>query len=1028
MKALYELLAKVGSNPKLRAWAMEQLINLKKLKPNYKKSFSHEMDLQKVKDIKNPNWLMEEITKAKGYNLKNKVVDITKAKDKLKWDKVDKQRDKDKFYGVTGQVNTWLKKMKDEGIAWEKQIAKDDAWFNKLIKAEIKGDIRAKKILDDYFKKQKKDFADKIIPFKPKKAEGGIITVSDPGMGDGPFMMEEFLEAVKQGFKGTYDEYIDQIDRSPRDYLAEGGVIEEVWDKKGIEDAKESLEGMKPHLMEESYIQLLDFLDSKQKELDTDIMESAGGLGEMLGEGGVAGHSPLAREQLPSQRRKKHIPHKFPKLGEGGRVGMQGGGWPGMLAWLAQQGPKVWKWMNKPGNNPYDLYKKYLKSVKERSIKGDMKSLAPEMGALTAGGIMANRWVSKKLKEATNLDRLNFAEEQIEELKKDQFYSERPELLEERINEIREDATRERKWWDKGGFNDGGRVGMMYGGDPGFAFSYGGSWADWKDNHASEMPLMDYINQKLPKARNPFSDSKYNSGGPVHELDGLALSIFQKPYAQLTASEQSALDNFKPEPYEPIPKAEGGRIGLAGGMSAKRIDSKKRDNYFRFNRDNYMNLFEYLQSEQAERDLEGAFKKGGKVKKGGIGDLLGEMYRLFEIGPLLGSPELMNIIQNIPFEKGGRVGFKKGQKVDLDRRMILKGIGALAAWPAFKWLKFAKTKPVKDISVKLKSWIDDSDEMTEWGPQATGRWAGNFDISSLTPQGVAILKKLFGKNVKTVKDKSGKITASMDDVGTEDAAMYVDDIIKKGKGVIDFKYVDDIVGGTGSIDATLARYAKTFGKNSKAYKDLLKKSKKMTEKQKIQYELDEGYDPYVDDVLDLVYPGKGEGGSVGYPPLQPNQKPQGPFYETNNPNEAFKEILRRSAGSGIIGAPIGGEFSLDVPYGQYGEGNEIDFGVGFNTDPRSSGFSAGYGVNLDGNDTMGAVYNSPDDSFNIGVRKQEGSDPQWKFEKKWKFAKGGKAWRPKSAPKLTTTIPPERGPTPQGLTYLTGDDIVQNIG
>ena len=64
--------------------------------------------------------------------------------------------------------------------------------------------------------------------------------------------------------------------------------------------------------------------------------------------------------------------------------------------------------------------------------------------------------------------------------------------------------------WQKGpAYDEGGRVGMMYGGDPGFAFSYGGSWADWKDNHASEMPLMDYINQKLPKARNPFTDKKY---------------------------------------------------------------------------------------------------------------------------------------------------------------------------------------------------------------------------------------------------------------------------------------------------------------------------------------------------------------------------------------------------------------------------------------------------------------------------------------------------------------------------------------
>lgn len=53
-----------------------------------------------------------------------------------------------------------------------------------------------------------------------------------------------------------------------------------------------------------------------------DLMESAGGLGEMLG--------------------------------EGGRIGMYSGSF---VKWVLQQGPKVWKWMNKPGNNPYDLYK-----------------------------------------------------------------------------------------------------------------------------------------------------------------------------------------------------------------------------------------------------------------------------------------------------------------------------------------------------------------------------------------------------------------------------------------------------------------------------------------------------------------------------------------------------------------------------------------------------------------------------------------------------------------------------------------------
>ena len=112
MIKLYELLAKVGTNPKLLAWAMEQLINLKKLNPTYKRGFTHQLDINKVKDIKNPNWQVEKIAKEKAYNLKNKIVDITKAKDKLKWNKIEKTQDKDKFYGVTGQVNTWLKNIR----------------------------------------------------------------------------------------------------------------------------------------------------------------------------------------------------------------------------------------------------------------------------------------------------------------------------------------------------------------------------------------------------------------------------------------------------------------------------------------------------------------------------------------------------------------------------------------------------------------------------------------------------------------------------------------------------------------------------------------------------------------------------------------------------------------------------------------------------------------------------------------------------------------------------------------------------
>ena len=57
----------------------------------------------------------------------------------------------------------------------------------------------------------------------------------------------------------------------------------------------------------------------------------------------------------------------------------------------------------------------------------------------------------------------------------------------------------------------GGRVPLMYGGDPGFAFEYGGSWADWHDQHRDQMPVEQYIKTKLPKHRLPFREMQ--SGG-----------------------------------------------------------------------------------------------------------------------------------------------------------------------------------------------------------------------------------------------------------------------------------------------------------------------------------------------------------------------------------------------------------------------------------------------------------------------------------------------------------------------------------
>ena len=111
---------------------------------------------------------------------------------------------------------------------------------------------------------------------------------------------------------------------------------------------------------------------------------------------------------------------------------------------------------------------------------------------------------------------------------------------------------------------------------------------------------------------------------------------------------------------------------------------------------------------------------------------------------------------------------------------------------------------------------------------------------------------------------------------------------------------------------------------------------------------------------------------------------QGPEYETDIPKEAAKEILSRYLGSGIVGAPLPGGFSLDMPYGT---NKEFDIGIGYGTDPGSSDFSAGYGVNLEGEDIMGARYQG--DNFDIGVKKREGSDPTFGLTWKKKFDQGG---------------------------------------
>ena len=180
---------------------------------------------------------------------------------------------------------------------------------------------------------------------------------------------------------------------------------------------------------------------------------------------------------------------------------------------------------------------------------------------------------------------------------------------------------------------EGGRIGMMYGGDPGFAFEYGGSWADWHDQHRDQMPVEQYIKTKLPKHRLPFRELQsgglaYMLGEPTYMKYGVGGSVGHAPWLKPSGQPQPQGQNETPTPHvagTPDPmKAPRGIPSLA----PKNMDPA------------------YMQQQMMQQAMMG--RGPGNTGQG---------------------PRTMA-------NAGGRIGFDKGKKVDLSKRRFLKGTGA----------------------------------------------------------------------------------------------------------------------------------------------------------------------------------------------------------------------------------------------------------------------------------------------------------------------------------------------------------------
>ena len=107
-------------------------------------------------------------------------------------------------------------------------------------------------------------------------------------------------------------------------------------------------------------------------------------------------------------------------------------------------------------NSPFQAYRKYLKSVKERAQK-DPGKLFPELAAVTSGGILVNRKAQRILEGMKEQDNERFLKEFKEDIEKDPFYKDRPELKDKVIADYTESLFGEKKAM-------GGRIGFKEGG------------------------------------------------------------------------------------------------------------------------------------------------------------------------------------------------------------------------------------------------------------------------------------------------------------------------------------------------------------------------------------------------------------------------------------------------------------------------------------------------------------------------------------------------------------------------------------
>ena len=725
---------------------------------------------------------------------------------------------------------------------------------------------------------------------------------------------------------------------------------------------------------------------------------------------------------------------------EGGRIGMQGGGWPGLLYQILKYGgKKLWnsKFLNKKRiPSPTDLADKTLKAgpeLRTRNLLGQDKwvDIPPFLrnSLYVAGGGTGVASLLKYLKHKLG---------SIDKLKEDN---------------ILQDFVDNEGVFEKA---QGGRIGLADGMTPSESWMRNFFFSERGEKYENRMsfkqfemgPGKDLWLDFIGKAKG--GRIGYDNGGPVMDLDHWAQLIFQKPYDQLTSSQQDHLNSFKPE------KAEGGRIGFQDGRGimsrvGDMVDIRNVPYYGGktlqglVNSAETLSKFPFAAGELGSKLIQQKPKKemfmeaieditpGSWSENVGLTSLIEDMEKTRPedaktVGGILGLGTEIAVPTGGAF-KGGQILLDKASKAmgkvkdgktlnklvedkisdsGQSRRDFMSMVGTGGLMAGLKWLGLgsllkttAKLKPSDDVVMRLRTFIDDSDVDTEWGPVATGKWGGVFDVEGLSK---AAQKTLVGimKDVKAFHNKAtGKknLVDSYDDINTDDAA-YILDALKKAGHKVKFEHLDE-AGGMG-VDDVLKNFKegslyKGTKEGAEKYKKFKEKVKKMSAKEKFEYHnditddyghhLDEGVEDFADlyyEVKDVGIYKKAEGGRIGLngggPPIMPVQL--GPL-----------QLQPRASASFTTGQPYGPNLREKTWTDQIGIGGMLDLPGGFSLTGDYDKFR-----------TKDRLYTADDEYVDERVR---GDHDAWNIGLNWKkeFADGG----------LTKTVPPKKGPMPQGL-------------